>query len=129
MPIVKANGIDIYYEEHGAANAPVILLVMGLGTQMIAWPEDFIHGLATAGYRVIHYDNRDIGLSEHMDGAPAGNLIWAMLSSRIGLPSRPAYTLQDMAADGVGLIDASWLPKLPPELAERLKRILDTPDA
>ncbi len=111
MPQIHANGIELYYEENGPADAPVILLVMGLGTQMIAWPEDFIKGLVTAGYRVIHYDNRDIGLSTHLDGAPAANLIWAMVASRFGLPQRPAYTLQDMAADAVALLDVLGIAK------------------
>ena len=111
MPTIQANGIDIYYEENGSANAPVILLVMGLGTQMIAWPDDFIQGLVASGYRVIHYDNRDIGLSRHMDGAPSGNLVWTALAARFGLPLKTAYTLQDMAADAVALLDALGISK------------------
>jgi pimeloyl-ACP methyl ester carboxylesterase len=111
LPTIHANGIDLYYEDNGPADAPVILLVMGLGTQMIAWPEDFLQGLVGRGYRVIHYDNRDIGLSSHMHGAPAGNLIWAMFASRVGLPPRVAYTLGDMAADGVALLDALGIAK------------------
>ena len=69
MPNIRANNIDIYYEENGPADGPVILLVMGLGTQMIAWPDEFIQGLVVQGFRVIHYDNRDVGLSQRMDGA------------------------------------------------------------
>ena len=111
MPKINANGIDIYYEESGAAEAPVILLVMGLGTQMIAWPEALIEGLVEKGYRVIHYDNRDVGLSQRMDGAPAGSLVWAMLASRFGLPVKTAYTLSDMAKDGVALLDALGIDK------------------
>lgn len=106
MPTINANGIEIYYEEAGAADAPVILLVMGLGTQMIAWPDDLIQGLVAKGFRVIHYDNRDVGLSQRMDGAPAGSLVWAMLASRFGLPVKTAYSLTDMATDGVALLDA-----------------------
>ena len=68
MPTVKANGIELYYEENGAPDAPVILLIMGLGTQMVAWPPAFINGLVKTGFRVIHYDNRDIGLSTKFDG-------------------------------------------------------------
>ncbi|MVZ97391.1 alpha/beta hydrolase [Sphingorhabdus sp. IMCC26285] len=106
MPTINANGIEIYYEESGPADAPVILLVMGLGTQMIAWPEAFIQGLVVQGFRVIHYDNRDVGLSQRMDGAPAGSLVWAMIASRFGLPVKTAYSLTDMAKDGVALLDA-----------------------
>ncbi len=111
MPNIRANGIDIYYEDSGPANAPVILLVMGLGTQMIAWPDELIQGLVRKGFRVIHYDNRDVGLSQRMDGAPVGNLVWAMIAARFGLPVRSAYTLTDMANDGLGLLDALRIEK------------------
>lgn len=111
MPTINANGIEIYYEEAGAADAPVILLVMGLGTQMIAWPDDLIQGLVAKGFRVIHYDNRDIGLSQRMEGAPAGSLVWAMLAARFGFPARTAYSLADMAQDGAALIDALGIDK------------------
>ena len=111
MPNVQANNIDIYYEDTGPADAPVILLVMGLGTQMIAWPDELIQGLVRKGYRVIHYDNRDVGLSQRMDGSPAGSLVWAMLASRLGLPVRTAYTLTDMAKDGAALLDALGINK------------------
>ena len=111
MPTVGANNIDIYYEESGPADAPVILLVMGLGTQMIAWPEDMIQGLVAQGFRVIHYDNRDVGLSQRIDGAPAPNLIWTMVKARVGLPTRAAYTLTDMMQDGIALLDALGIAK------------------
>jgi pimeloyl-ACP methyl ester carboxylesterase len=106
MPIIHANAINLYYEDNGPADAPVILLIMGLGAQMIAWPDDFIQGLVKSGYRVIHYDNRDIGQSQRMEGAVAGNLIWATIAGRFGLPLHTAYTLSDMAQDGVALLDA-----------------------
>lgn len=111
MPIVHANNIDLYYEDTGPTDAPVILLVMGLGTQMIAWPDELIQGLVANGYRVIHYDNRDVGLSQRMDGAPAGSLVWAMIASRFGLPVRTAYSVSDMAKDGVALLDALGIDK------------------
>ena len=69
MPLADVNGLKIAYDERGPADAPAILLIMGLGTQMIAWPDEFVQGLAAAGYRVIRYDNRDIGLSTALDGA------------------------------------------------------------
>jgi pimeloyl-ACP methyl ester carboxylesterase len=111
MPTIHANNIDIYYEESGPTDAPVILLVMGLGTQMIAWPDALIQGLVERGFRVIHYDNRDVGLSQRMDGAPAGSLVWAMVATRFGLPVRTAYTLTDMAKDGAALLDALGIEK------------------
>lgn len=111
MPNIRANNIDIYYEENGPADAPVILLVMGLGAQMIAWPDAFIHGLVSKGFRIIHYDNRDVGMSQRMDGAQAPNLVWTMFKARIGLPVSVPYTLGDMAADGIGLLDALGIDK------------------
>lgn len=106
MPVAKANGIDLFYEDVGARDAPVILLIMGLATQMTAWPDAFFGGLVERGFRVVRYDNRDIGLSTRLDGAPAVNPVWALLATRIGLPFRLAYSLTDMATDAVGLLDA-----------------------
>ena len=106
MPKIKANGIELYYEDNGPADAPVILLVMGLGAQMIAWPDELIQGLVGKGFRVIHYDNRDVGMSQRMEKAATPNLIWTMFKARLGLPLGVGYTLSDMAKDGIGLLDA-----------------------
>jgi pimeloyl-ACP methyl ester carboxylesterase len=111
VPKIKANQTEIYYEDTGPAHAPVILLVMGLGTQMIAWPDALIKGLVAKGFRVIHYDNRDVGRSQLMEGAPAGNLVWAVLAAKFGLPVGTSYTLTDMADDGVALLDALGIAK------------------
>lgn len=111
MPNITANNINLYYEESGPADAPVILLVMGLGAQMIAWPDEFILGLVAKGYRVIHYDNRDVGMSQQMVRAAAPNLIWTMVKARLGLPINVPYTLTDMAKDGIGLLDALGIQK------------------
>jgi pimeloyl-ACP methyl ester carboxylesterase len=111
LPTIQANNVDLYYEENGPADAPVILLVMGLGAQMIAWPDEFIQGLVAKGHRVIHYDNRDVGMSQRMDGAPAPHLIWTMFKARLGLPVSVPYTLTDMAADGIGLLEALGIKK------------------
>ena len=106
MPTIHANGIDLYYEDCGDPAAPAVLLIMGLGTQMIAWPPSLIDALTAAGFRVIAYDNRDIGLSTHLHGAPAVNPLIAIAATRFGLPFPLAYSLADMAADGVALLDA-----------------------
>lgn len=111
MPNIKANGINLYYEDNGPADAPVVLLVMGLGAQMIAWPDELIHGLVGKGFRVVHYDNRDVGMSQRMEKAATPNLIWTMFKARIGLPLGVGYTLSDMAADGIGLLDALGIQK------------------
>ncbi|MFN0046507.1 MAG: alpha/beta fold hydrolase [Sphingorhabdus sp.] len=111
MPIINANNVDLYYEDNGPADAPVILLVMGLGAQMIAWPDEFIHALVAKGFRVIHYDNRDVGMSQRMEGAHAPHLVWTLFKARLGLSVSVAYTLSDMAADGIGLLDALGIEK------------------
>jgi pimeloyl-ACP methyl ester carboxylesterase len=103
---IKVNGIELAYEEFGDQNNPVILLVMGLGTQMIAWPEDFCNGLASNGYRVIRFDNRDIGLSQKMEGAQIPKMLWVAARARLNLPVSVPYTLHDMAQDTIGLLDA-----------------------
>ena len=111
MPTITANNISLYYEDNGPADAPVILLVMGLGAQMIAWPDEMIQALVANGFRVIHYDNRDVGMSQRMEGAAAPNLIWTMLKARLGLSVNVPYSLTDMAADGIGLLDALGVEK------------------
>jgi pimeloyl-ACP methyl ester carboxylesterase len=105
MPIVRANGIDVYYDTFGDPTRPTILLVMGLATQSIAWPDPFVDRLVAGGFRVVRYDNRDVGLSTHLTGAPAINPVWAIAAKRFGLPFPLAYRLSDMAADGIGLLD------------------------
>ena len=105
MTSVQANEITIEYAETGPSDAPVILLVMGLGMQLIAWPESFCEGLATRCFRVVRFDNRDAGLSTGMPSA--GSLATSAMMARafLGLPVRPPYTLNDMARDTVGLMD------------------------
>lgn len=106
MPHASANGIDLYYEDFGDRADPAMLLVMGLGTQGIAWPDAFVERLVAAGFRVIRYDNRDIGRSTHLDGARAVSPLRAIVAARLGWTFPVAYTLTDMAADAVGLLDA-----------------------
>ncbi len=103
---VNANGIRLAYDEFGDSSAPVILLIMGLGTQMIAWSEEFCQDLAARGYRVIRFDNRDIGLSQKMEGARVPGMLKLAVYSRFRLPVKVPYTLYDMARDAIGLLDA-----------------------
>ena len=100
-----ANGIDITYEDKGAKDAPAILLVMGLGGQLTLWPDEFVDALVAHGFRVIRYDNRDVGLSTRFDEAGVPNLKWMFVKAALKLPIRSAYTLADMAADGMALLD------------------------
>lgn len=105
MPEITANGITIHYEEHGDPSRPPILLIMGLGAQMTYWPIELVEALVARGFRVIRYDNRDIGLSHKFHGARAPGMVWQMLAARLGFKPRVPYTLSDMAADGMALLD------------------------
>ncbi|WP_422062143.1 alpha/beta fold hydrolase [Sphingopyxis sp.] len=100
-----ANGIDITYEDKGPKDAPAILLVMGLGGQLTLWPDEFVDALVAHGFRVVRYDNRDVGLSTRFDAAGVPNLKWMFVKAALKLPVRSAYTLADMAADGMALLD------------------------
>lgn len=106
MPQVNANDISIEYESFGASSDPTLLLVMGLGMQMIAWPEQFCRELASRSYHVIRYDNRDTGFSTKFDGQTAPSVLSLIVRSALRLPVRAPYTLRDMANDAVGLLDA-----------------------
>jgi pimeloyl-ACP methyl ester carboxylesterase len=106
MPHAKANGLDIYYESHGPDDAEPILLIMGLGAQMIAWSPEFVAALVTAGHRVITYDNRDVGLSEKLDTAGPPDMAAVVQAVREKRKAPVAYTLEDMAADAAGLLGA-----------------------
>ncbi len=108
MPTVTTpnTGIEIFYEDRGSPDAEVILLVMGLGAQMTLWPDELVAALVGDGFRVIRYDNRDIGLSQKFEGARAPSLPVQVLRKNIGFPAKVPYTLKDMADDGIGLLDA-----------------------
>lgn len=107
MPIAKSNGIEIAYETAGDPRGVPMLLIMGLGMQLTAWPDAFVDGLADLGFYVIRFDNRDCGLSTKFDKAGTPSLFFTWLKSRIGWRIRPPYTLTDMADDAIGLLD--WL--------------------
>jgi pimeloyl-ACP methyl ester carboxylesterase len=89
MARVGANGIEIEYEEFGDPDDPVLLMIMGLGAQLVAWDADLMERFAAEGFRVIRFDNRDVGLSTKVE---------------------EGYTLHDMAADAAGLLDALGVP-------------------
>ncbi|WP_439113779.1 alpha/beta fold hydrolase [Hydrogenophaga sp.] len=103
---IASNGLRFEVETAGDDQAPAVLLTMGLGMQLTAWPERLLTALVEAGYRVIRYDNRDIGLSSHLDALGEPNLLWQFVKSRLGLSLRSAYGLQDMAQDALGILDA-----------------------
>jgi pimeloyl-ACP methyl ester carboxylesterase len=99
---VGPDGIDIAYERFGDSRLPVVLLVMGLGTQMLGWPDGFCDAMVSHGVHVIRFDNRDIGLSTHLTDAPAPDVRAALT----GDTSSASYRLSNMAADTIGLLDA-----------------------
>ena len=107
MPQALANGIQLEYETFGSPEGRPLLLTMGLGGQMILWDEAFCEALADRGHYVVRYDNRDVGLSTKFEDAGAPDLVSMMLNPDAA--PEPAYTLDDMAADGVGLLDALGL--------------------
>lgn len=111
MPHVQANGIHLEYETFGKPSAPAILLIMGLGGQLLLWPEALCRALADGGYHVIRYDNRDVGLSSKIDSAGKPDLNRAALRYLLRLPLKAGYTLDDMAADALGLLDALGIAK------------------
>ncbi|MBN2283780.1 MAG: alpha/beta hydrolase [Deltaproteobacteria bacterium] len=101
----RVNGIEIAYDTFGDPGDPPMLLIMGYNSQMIVWEEHFCDMLASRGFRVIRFDNRDVGLSTKLDwtGRPD---IRALLEGRPGAGEKVPYTLHDMAGDAVGLLDA-----------------------
>ena len=111
MPKAIANGIEIHYEEQGDKAAPPMLLIMGFGAQLTLWPDELVDALASRGFRVIRYDNRDIGLSHKFDGVKAPGLVKMTLLSKLGLKPKVPYTLADMADDGAGLLDTLGIEK------------------
>ncbi|WP_128891199.1 alpha/beta fold hydrolase [Erythrobacter sp. HKB08] len=111
MPETTANGITIHYEDHGNANDPAMLLIMGFGAQLTLWPMELVEALNGHGFRVIRYDNRDIGLSHKFDGVKAPGIVKMTLLSKLGFTPKVPYTLADMADDGAGLLDALDIPQ------------------
>lgn len=97
---VHANGIEIAYETFGDPAGSPVVMIMGLGTQMIAWPDEVCADLAGRGHYVVRFDNRDVGLSTHLPELGVPSL------RNIVLPSAPAYSIDDMADDTAGLLDA-----------------------
>ncbi len=106
MPQVKANGLAFEVESFGAESDPAILLIMGFSAQMTMWPVELCEGLAGRGYRVIRFDNRDVGLSSKLEGAPVPNAMEAFAKAAAGQPIKTPYRLNDMAADAAGILDA-----------------------
>jgi pimeloyl-ACP methyl ester carboxylesterase len=107
---VRANGIDICYEIFGDANAEPMLLIMGLGAQMVLWDDLFCAELAARGFRVIRFDNRDIGRSSKFSGGKRVSPLELLKLRFLNIPVEAPYRLIDMAKDTVALMDALSIP-------------------
>ena len=103
---ISANGIQLEVEDHGPVNGEPLLLIMGLGMQLVAWHTDFVASLVARGFRVIRFDNRDIGLSQRFDQLGVPNLALDSLRYAVGMKVASPYTVADMADDSAGLLDA-----------------------
>ncbi len=121
--MAPANGIELCYQEMGDPDGEPLLLVMGLATQMIAWSEEFCALLAERGFRVVRFDNRDIGRSTKLRAAGVPNLLEMAVGRRGSAP----YLLRDMAADTFGLMDHLGIDSRPPR--RRLDGRDDRPDS
>lgn len=103
---VVAGGIAIELDDQGLPDGEPLLLIMGLGMQLTGWPDELVQMLVSRGFRVLRFDNRDIGLSQYFDHLGVPNLGWAALRHALGLPVRAPYGLAEMAADALGVLDA-----------------------
>ncbi len=103
---IAANGLSIEVDDQGPPGRTPLLLIMGLGMQLTAWPEDLVQMLVARGFRVIRLDNRDIGLSQGFDAAGTPNLAWATLRYLMHLPVHAPYSLAEMADDCFAVLDA-----------------------
>lgn len=104
MAQIKANGISVEYDVSGPENGVPLLLIMGFGSQMTSWTPSFTQALVAEGFRVIRFDNRDVGLTQRFSGTPSAKDVAAAVA-RGETPDLP-YKLTDMAADAAGLLDA-----------------------
>jgi pimeloyl-ACP methyl ester carboxylesterase len=102
----RSGDLDIYYEDMGNPNDPAVLLIMGLGSQLLLWRDGFCEKLIAEGLRVIRFDNRDVGLSSKTERPnTGGSMIPTMLKFWVGQPGKADYTLEDMAGDAAAVLD------------------------
>jgi len=111
MPNVTANGIQIEYETFGDSSAPPLLLIIGFAGQLIYWDEQLCRKLAESGHYVIRFDNRDVGLSSKIEEAGVPDVMKAVEAMMQDQEINPPYTIEDMANDAVGLLDAIGIEK------------------
>ena len=109
---VAANGIELEVDDRGLPEGEPLLLIMGLGMQLVAWPDELVQDLVSRGFRVIRFDNRDAGLSSGFDHLGVPSFALAMLRYAMHLPVHSPYHIADMAADTLGLLDALGLQRV-----------------
>jgi len=102
---IFANDLRLEVEDTAERDRPAVLLIAGMSMQLIVWPDDMVHQLHQAGYRVIRFDNRDMGLSQSMDNGPPPHLLWFMLQQKLGLNPPAPYSVQNMAQDALAVLD------------------------
>ncbi|MCO5170268.1 MAG: alpha/beta fold hydrolase [Planctomycetes bacterium] len=111
MPRARVSPeVELEYDVTGPAGGPPVLLIMGVGAQLIHWPDPFVEMLADRGLRVIRFDNRDAGLSTQLEHLGVPPLRWLVVRALLGLAVTSPYRLDDMAADAAGLLDHLGLP-------------------
>ncbi len=103
---ISANGVQLEVEDHGSVTGEPLVLIMGLGMQLVAWQSEFVASLVARGFRVIRFDNRDIGLSQRYDHLGVPNLAINSIKYAVRLKVIGPYTVADMADDTAGLLDA-----------------------
>ncbi|MGH0038534.1 MAG: alpha/beta fold hydrolase [Myxococcota bacterium] len=126
---VRANGIGIEVESHGADGAPAFLLIRGLGTQLIHWPAVLLEALVGEGFRVVVFDNRDVGLSEKLDGPGASYSVADMAADTEGVLDALAIDRAHVAGISMGGMIAQWLAAERPERCRSLASIMSSSGA
>ena len=111
MRVELPHGLGIEYQDEGPKSGPVILMIMGLGMQLTAWPRTLIEGLHDHGFRTLRFDNRDAGLSDRVVDRARLDIRAEAMRSMIGLGARSPYSLQDMAQDALGLMNALMIDR------------------
>ena len=109
---IIANGLQIEVDIQGPEQGEPILLIMGLGMQLIGWPDELVQMLAQRGFRVIRHDNRDVGLSQGFDRLGVPNVMVEALRQRLRMRVRAPYQMADMAADALGVLDALGIERV-----------------
>ena len=111
MATANANGIQIEYDTFGKSSHPALLLIIGLGSQLIHWQDEFCQQIADNGFYVIRYDNRDSGLSTKFEGLSSEEIMERIMALFSGQKVSVPYTIEDMSSDAVGLLDEMKIEK------------------